>query len=242
MSPADFVTVDVVPRPATGNLLWRRRSRAALAQRPAGLRAATVNHANDGTQAVLPSLPPGSALVCAWDSPEAAAAAWRGPLGRVLDVPGRFSMDAEVVRARFHRPGHTWHGWVPTDEGARPLDAEEPLAVVVHGVLRRRDLLGFLRNNVHAASRARFHPGHRGSVDVSSQLPFEHTSISLWRTRAAAEDFAYQPGGHHAAMSHALRHDTHRTGVFLRLHPVASSGTLGRDEPAYPDLPAARRG
>ncbi|GAA3645069.1 hypothetical protein GCM10022237_00600 [Nocardioides ginsengisoli] len=99
-----------------------------------------------------------------------------------------------------------------------------------------------MRNNAHAASRAAHHPGHRGSIDISSQLPYEHTSISLWKTYGLAQDFAYKKGGHASAMTHALKQKTHRVGVFLQARPLACTGTLGTDRPPYPQLPEARRG
>jgi hypothetical protein len=239
----DFLTIDVVWPPARGIPAWRRGVRAALAGGLDGLRAATVNHANNGTYSIVPKvIPGGCALVAAWDSPEAAAAAWRGPLRAALDGRGRFSMDGEVARVRRQHDGDTWHGWSPSADGAEPLATDEPLAVVVHGVLRPHHLAGFLRNNMHAASRAAHHPGHRGSADISSKLPFEHTSISLWKTVASAQDYAYAPGGHAHAMKHALTTDTHRAGVFLRVRPLASTGSLGIDAPAFPHLPPADRG
>ena len=239
----DFLTIDAVARPAGGVLRWRRAVRAVLAGGLDGLRAATVNHTNNGTHSIVPMMIPGGcALVAAWDSPEAAAAAWRGPLAAALAGRGRFSMDGEVARVRRQHDGDTWYGWNPSAAGAEPLAADEPLAVVVHGVLQPRHLAGFLRNNMHAASRAAHHPGHRGSVDISSKLPFEHTSISLWKTVASAQDYAYAPGGHAHAMKHALTADTHQAGVFLRVRPLASTGSLGIDAPAFPHLPPAARG
>jgi hypothetical protein len=98
-----------------------------------------------------------------------------------------------------------------------------------------------VRNNAHAASRAAHHPGHRGSIDISAQLPFEHTSISLWKTYGLAQDFAYKPGGHASGMKHALTKKTHRVGVFLQVRPLACSGELGIDQPPFPELPAAHR-
>lgn len=239
----DFVTIDAVRPPAGSIPGWRRAVRAALAGGLDGLRAATVNHTNNGTHSIVPRLIPGGcALVAAWDRPEAAAAAWRGPLGRALEGRDRFSLDGEVARVRLQEPGHRWHGWAPSATGVEPLAADEPLVVIVHGVLRPRHLPGFLRNNMHAASRAAHHPGHRGSVDVFSKPPFEHTSISLWKTVAMAQDYAYAPGGHAHAMKHALTTDTHHTGVFLRVRPLASTGSLGITAPAFPGLPPAERG
>jgi hypothetical protein len=116
------------------------------------------------------------------------------------------------------------------------------MVAIVHGIVHRGQLTTFVRNNMHAASRAAHHPGHRGSVDVSSKLPFEHTSISLWKTLGLAEDYAYQPGGHAHAMKHTIVNKTHRVGCFLRIRPLASTGTLGLASPAFPALPPANRG
>ncbi|GLZ53475.1 hypothetical protein [Actinomycetospora sp. NBRC 106378] len=239
---ADFVTVDAFTRPAGGFRRWRTSVQAVLSAGVEGLRAATTNRTNDGTHSLVPHVVPGgAALVAAWDSPEAAAAAWRGPLGRLLVGRDHFSLDGEVVRVRTQHPGDDWYGWSPSAAGAREIERDEPLVVIVHGVLRPRCLPGFLRNNLHAASRAAHHPGHRGSVDISSDLPFEHTSVSLWSSAAQALDYAYAPGGHAFAMKHAVSTDTHRTGVFLRIRPLASAGGLGLPGPAYPDLRPTRR-
>ena len=240
---ADFLTVDVYDRPPQGPWLWSRTVKAALAKGIPGLRAVTVNHSNHLTHRLGPSsyLPPGRALVAAWDSPESALAAFRGPLAAAVRSPRRYSLDGEVVRVRREHAGDHWHGWNPSDHGSRAISSDEPLVVIVHGVLKPRHLLGFVKDNVHAASRAAFHPGHRGSVDISSQLPFEHTSVSLWSTAKLARDYAYAPGGHKHAMEHARAIDTHRVGVYLQVRPLASSGSLGLDSAAFPDLPPAAR-
>lgn len=245
MTRPDVLTVDAFRRPPGGRLRWRRDLKRAIDGGIPGLKGVTVNYANDGTHTLVPSLVPGGcALVAAWDSAEAAHAAFAGPLRRSIDGPGRFSLDSEVVRVRIDSESERdhWHGWEPRADGATPLSDDEPMIAVVHGILRRGRLLEFVRNNLHAASRAAHHPGHRGSIDVSSQLPFEHTSISLWKTYALAQDFAYAKGGHATAMKHALTQKTHRVGVFLQARPLASSGALGIGQPPFPQLPEARRG
>ena len=237
---ADFLTIDVYYDTVRRTPARRRSLRAALAGRPSGLRAHTINYANTGTFTVVPR-PVGTCLLLAWESPDAAHAAWRGPLGAALGGPGDFRLDGEVARARTEHGHDRWHGWRPDDGGAAPIAKAEPMVVLVHGVVRRRYLTTFLRDNVHAASRARHHPGHRGSIDVHATPPFEHTSISIWSTRRAAQDFAYQPGGHAPAMRRAREQDTHVTGVYLQVRPLASTGSLGISEPALPELPAAER-
>ncbi len=244
MSNPDFVTVDAFARPPRGRIRWRRNLRRVVNDGIAGLRGATVNHANDGTHSLAPRvLPGGVALVAAWESAEAAEAAFAGPLRKAIDGPGRFSLDSEVVRVRVQSDSERedWHGWDPRAEGAEPLTDDEPMVAIVHGIIRRGDLVGFLRNNLHAASRAAHHPGHRGSIDISAQLPYEHTSISLWKTYALAQDFAYKKGGHASAMTHSLKEKTHRVGVFLQARPLACTGELGIDQSPFPQLPQANR-
>jgi hypothetical protein len=244
MSQPDFLTVDAFTRPPGGRIRWRRNLKRAIDDGIDGLRGATVNHANDGTHSLAPRvLPGGVALVAAWESADAAEAAFAGPLRWAIDGPGRFSLDAEMVRVKIGSDSERdhWHGWKPNAAGAAPLVDDEPMIAIVHGILRRGRLVEFLRNNLHAASRAAHHPGHRGSIDISSQLPYEHTSISLWKTYALAQDFAYKKGGHASAMTHALKEKTHRVGVFLQARPLGATGTLGTDKPPFPKLPEARR-
>lgn len=244
MTGPDVVTVDAFGRPPGGRIGWRRDLRRQIDGGIDGLRGVTVNFANNGTHALVPSLVPGGcALVAAWESLDAAEAAFAGPLRRAIDGPGRFSMDSELVRVKVDSESERdhWHGWRPSAEGAEPLADGEPMVAIVHGILHRGRLVEFLRNNVHAASRAAHHPGHRGSIDISSQLPYEHTSISLWKTYGLAQDFAYKKGGHASAMTHALKQKTHRVGVFLQARPLGATGTLGIDKPPYPRLPEARR-
>ena len=240
---ADYLTLDVYDRPPSGRRRWGNSVKAALAQKIPGLRAVTVNHSNHLTHSLDPTglLRSGRALIAAWDSPESALVAFRGPFAGAVQSPRRYSLDGEIIRVRTEKAGDDWYGWNPSAEGSRTLSSDEPLVVIVHGILKPRHLVGFLRNNVHAASRARFHPGHRGSVDISSRLPFEHTSVSLWSTAKLARDYAYAPGGHKHAMDHARAADTHRVGVYLQVRPLASSGALGLNSPALPDLPPAAR-
>jgi len=237
---ADFLTIDVYRDPIRETPARRRSIRAALAARPEGLRAHTINYANTGTFTLIPRHV-GTCLLLAWESSDAAHTAWHGKLGAALGHAGDYRLDGEVARARTEHDNDHWHGWHPTDDGAAPIAKDEPMVVLVHGIVRPRHLTTFLRDNLHAASRARHHPGHRGSIDVHAKPPFENTSISIWSSRRSAQDFAYQPGGHAPAMKRARELGTHRTGVYLQVRPLASSGNLGIDEPALPDLPDTDR-
>lgn len=238
MSTADFLTIDFYKHPVRRTAGVRRAAKQALDRRPAGLRAATINSANSGTHTLVPRLT-GTCLVLAWDGPQAAHDAWAGPLAALRGAD--YSLDGEVARARVEHDGNDWHGWRPSDGGSAPLARDEPMLAVVHGIVHPRYLKTFLTDNLHAASRAAHHPGHRGSIDVFTQAPYENTSISIWSTYAQAQDFAYAAGGHSYAMKHSRALGTHRIGVFLQVRPLASTGSLGIERPALPDLPDTGR-
>ncbi|MER6942058.1 hypothetical protein, partial [Nocardioides sp. NPDC000441] len=96
MSRPDFLTVDAFLRPPSGRIRWRRDLRRTIDAGVAGLRGVTVNYANNGTHSLAPNLLPGGcALVAAWESAEAAEAAFAGPLRIAIDGPGRISLDSE---------------------------------------------------------------------------------------------------------------------------------------------------
>src|SRR4051794_41262669 len=99
MGSQDFVTIDAFDRPTGGRVRWRRDLRRRVGDGIEGLRGVTVNYANNATHSIAPALLPGGcALVAAWESPQAAEAAFAGPLRHAIDGPGRFSLDGEVVR------------------------------------------------------------------------------------------------------------------------------------------------
>jgi len=130
MSQPDFLTVDAFIRPPGGRIRWRRDLKRVLNNRIEGLRGSTVNYANNGTHSLAPALLSGG--------------------------PGRFSLDSEIVRVKIDSESERnhWHGWAPRADGAKPLEDDEPMVAIVHGIIRRGRLIEFLRNNLHAASRA----------------------------------------------------------------------------------------
>ena len=78
---ADFLTIDVYRDPIRETPARRRSIRAALAARPEGLRAHTINYANTGTFTLIPRHV-GTCLLLAWESSDAAHTAWHGPARR----------------------------------------------------------------------------------------------------------------------------------------------------------------
>jgi hypothetical protein len=97
---AGFLTIDVYRDPVRHTPARRRSIRAALANRPEGLRAHTINHANTGTFTLIPRHY-GTCLLLAWESGDAARSAWHGPLGAALGVP---VTTVSTARSPAHAP------------------------------------------------------------------------------------------------------------------------------------------
>ena len=131
---ADFLTIDVYRDPVHQTPARRRSIRTALAARPEGLRAHTINYANTGTFTLIPRHV-GTCLLLAWESSDAARAAWHGPLGAALGRAGDYRLDGEVTRARTEHGNDHWHGWRPADDGTTPIRKDEPMVVLVHGIV-----------------------------------------------------------------------------------------------------------
>jgi hypothetical protein len=89
---ADFLTIDVYRDPIRETPARRRSIRAALAARPEGLRAHTINYANTGTFTLIPRHV-GTCLLLAWESSDAAHTAWHGKLGAALGHAGDYRLD-----------------------------------------------------------------------------------------------------------------------------------------------------
>lgn len=90
---ADFLTIDVYRDPVRETPARRRSIRAALAARPAGLRAHTINYANTGTFTLIPRHV-GTCLLLAWESSDAAHTAWDGKLAAALGHAGDYRLTA----------------------------------------------------------------------------------------------------------------------------------------------------
>ena len=242
MSSPDFLTVDAFARPPGGRLRWRRNLKRLIdGDGIAGLRGATVNFANNGTHALCP----GSCRAGARWSPlgnRPRRPKPRSPARSVsaIDGPGRFSLDSEIVRVRIDSESESdhWHGWAPRADGAEPLVKDEPMVAIVHGILRRGRLLEFVRNNVHAASRAAHHPGHRGSIDISAAAPVRAHLDQL------VEDLRARPGLRLQAGRPCQRHEARAEGEDpsrRRLPAGASAGVHRRARHRPVAVPPAPR-
>jgi hypothetical protein len=217
----DHVTLDVIDRPAGGVLRVMRQIRAIRRAAPAGLQAILTLGTADFAARLRPAPTPRRiAILAAWDDPAAVS-------GLAADAAEHWHVEAEVVRAAFSQD---WKGWTPDTTGARPLGDDEPALILISGELHARYVPAFARDAAGAIGHAFQHPGYLGGLAITSS-PLNTTSCSCWRTYADARDYAYRPGGHLDAIRRDRARGHHRTEYFLRLRPLAESGSLGGRRP-----------
>lgn len=199
------------------------------APRPAdvpGLRYAETMAGAPLGAGLLPRPHPGRVgLLAAWDDDEALE---RFLAGHPV---------AERLAGGWHvrlEPLHAFGGWsaLPDFPAAeRPVDPEEPVAVLTLGRLRLRRAVPFLRASAAAEGQAVADPAVLASTGLA-RPPRLVATFSLWRTAAAMRAYATgRSGGGHIAASRAHHaRPFHHESMFARFRPYAAQGEWdGRD-------------
>jgi hypothetical protein len=112
----------------------------------------------------------------------------------------------------------------------KPVDEEEPVAVLTLGHTKLSRAVPFLRSSAPAERAAVGDPAVLASTAFARPLRFVST-FSLWRSAAAMREYAHgQAGAHQAAVRADRARPFHREAAFIRFRPYASQGSWdGRD-------------
>jgi hypothetical protein len=218
------VTLDVIDRPGLGLRRSLRHLKGLHTSNPPGLRALLALGTAKFASRPLPSPTPRRiAVLAAWEDDDRVDDRWSDAIGDLAaGAREHWHVEAEAIRARFSQP---WKGWMPVDDGARPLEPSEPALVLISGDLRARYLPAFLGDGARAVAHAFAHPGYLAGLAINSS-PLNTTSCSCWRTYEEARAYAFKPGGHVDAVRRGRARGHHKTDYFLRLRPLLERGTL----------------
>jgi hypothetical protein len=128
-----------------------------------------------------------------------------------------------------------WAGFSPTAgdaadaDNAQPLRPEEPVVVLIHGVLRARYIARFIRDSAQVGKQLERTEGYLGGLALAD-TPLTTASFSCWRTVRESRAFAFAAGTHRDAYKIDRAEQRHATEFFVRFRPIHSEGTLeGRD-------------
>jgi hypothetical protein len=135
----------------------------------------------------------------------------------------------------------SWRGWAPAVDGARSLDADEPLIVMTYGRLRGRYVPKFLWNNRRVVANVLRQPGLLAQVGLSDTVRTAST-FTIWRSQADAVRFAYGAGTHKPIVRPSKDAPWADDYFFARFRPVASDGTWGGRDPVAEALAARGNG
>jgi hypothetical protein len=128
-----------------------------------------------------------------------------------------------------------WAGFCPNEvdaddrHNAKSLRAEEPVVVLIHGVLRARYLVKFTRDSAEVGKQLARTAGYLGGLALSD-TPLTTASFSCWRSVQDSRAFAFAAGTHRDAYKVDRAEHRHATEFFVRFRPLYSEGTFeGRD-------------
>jgi hypothetical protein len=162
-------------------------------------------------------------------------AAWEddGALDRFLaDHPlaARFATGWHV-RLEPLRVFGSWSRMPGLPAREKPVDAEEPVAVLTLGHTKLHRGIPFMRASEPAERAAVGDPAVLASTGFLRPPRFVST-FSLWRSAAAMREYAHSSGGAHQAAVRADRTKPfHREAAFIRFRPYASQGSWGGRDP-----------
>jgi hypothetical protein len=122
-----------------------------------------------------------------------------------------------------------WAGFSPVSDDVALLRADEPVVVLIHGVLHARYVGKFTRDNAQVGKQLMQTEGYLGGLAMSD-TPLTTASFSCWRTSRESRSFAFGAGAHRDAYKVDRAEQRHATEFFVRFRPLHSEGTLaGRD-------------
>ncbi len=124
-----------------------------------------------------------------------------------------------------------WSGMPGLPKRERPVDDDEPVAVLTLGQPRLSRAVPFLRTSAPAERAAVGNSGVLASTALARPPRFVST-FSLWRTAAGMREYAHsQDGAHQAAVRADRARPFHHESAFVRFRPYASQGSWDGCDP-----------
>jgi hypothetical protein len=136
------------------------------------------------------------------------------------------------VRLEPLRASGSWSPLPDLAREERPVDDDEPVAVITLGRLRLTRTLPFLRTSARAEGQAVEDPAVLASTALA-RPPSLVATFSLWRTAADMRAYAYGESGdsHKEAIRAHRARAFHHESIFARFRPYAAQGSWNGTNP-----------
>ncbi len=156
------------------------------------------------------------------------------------EIPRRWDALAEErydLRLATVRAHGSWGRTRFNVDRAAPLRPEQPVVILTRAAIRARHLARFWTAAPRPSADAVGHPDNLASIGIGDVPVLRQATLSLWRSLAGAQDFAYRRAAHREVVDRTRAEDWYSSELFARFVPLASSGTWSGRDPLEGLLP-----
>lgn len=123
-----------------------------------------------------------------------------------------------------------WDGQNPFETSASAsvgMEVDKPVAVLTRATIRTRALLDFWQHVPQARQRLKDHQANLlFSIGVGEKPVVQQATISVWRSPAAVEQFAYRQSGHREIVKLTRQRRWYAEELFARFSVLSMEGDL----------------
>lgn len=128
--------------------------------------------------------------------------------------------------------GHgRWDGKQPFGELAKNSSYEGPVAILTRATIRISKLTAFWKNVNGVAMQMAGAEGLITSIGIGETPFIKQATFSIWQSKAAMKQFAYQMHQHTAVIQKTRKENWYSEDMFVRFIPVKTIGTINGSDP-----------
>jgi hypothetical protein len=138
----------------------------------------------------------------------------------------RFGVSTTTICLEVAEGHGTWDGFAPNWSAARPLEPEEPIAVLTRARIRWRKLRDFWRRVGPVSETMAQAEGLQYSIGIGEAPVYRQATFSIWKNSESMKAFAYRMQAHREVVRDTRKFDWYAEEMFARFRVRYISGSL----------------